>query len=959
MTKTALKVVLFATCLCLLLALSPPSTIAQSSSERIIAGQVKDNVTDQPIVNATISVWNTAFASPIHWRLVTTAKTDDDGTFILKVRDDTSYRIYVFYNNSLSPGFDYAPVFHDLPLSKTNVSLSIRLIPAASLLFEGSLWFVESTKASESFSFTITAENATTSSDCEYVYSYGSVPPNHNFLNTSITHVILPLEASTQIDVNASILSEDKIIEKYFIIRDLEAFNLSQGVLTRVNIEKYTTLLNYDVVAEQVNATAHVLREIDEESFYLVAEKEDLAYTTSLLELAGTKISTNQYGKAYTDLRESYVTNTVLAQRLESLQTNAVGSVFGLTFFLAITSITLSFLLFEKRATKFTTYPVFFTSFFAALYAVHPGCRLTPIHLLIEYVVVSLGSVAFLVLVLPKILREKTASTFSLSKRNLRRRSRRFTLTTATIIILVMSFVSLTSFSTGYGFTTSKSALSPSPLLGGLFLQEPQPPSSPNMYNYVPLTALSIELVAEKPGILHVAAKAENQPRLNPLGYLYTPSTSQPTPFYGFLGIQPSTEAEMTGLNSLVVEGRYLREDDENAILISNNLAETMDLEVNSTVTLHYGTSVEVLIVGFFDADRFRLTEDLNGKDFAPSKLTLIDPEYPPIKETCEPNEVIITTLNDATNQYYLPLSRIDILIENSGETASFAKELALEQGLSVWYTDDNSLYEAVVTSFFEEKGAIIFIPWIIVLLNVLMTMLNSIFEYRKEISTLSAIGLNPSDIMGLFIAEAAVIGVLGGGIGYILGIGSYKVMSALSIIVEVRPKVSAVWSFASLFVSISAVLVGALVALKSSVDITPSTLRRWRLGSAPQMGDPWVFDVPFRVREEELPSLFEYVAARFRRHLAVRSIDEKSGKIQFLEEDHPEGSTRVLDFHYLLGNKSNVGSLPFRLVAKKEAAEDAYSFDVVCKGTEETVRETVSFIRMSIIEWSSNQDRN
>jgi len=957
MTKTALQAVLVATCLCLLLTLLPP-TIAQSSSERIIAGQVKDNVTNHPIVNATISAWNTAFASPIHWRLVTTVKTDADGAFVLRVRDDASYRIYVFYDNSMSPGFDYAPVFHDLPLSKTNVSLSIRLIPAASLLFEGSLWFVESTKPSESFSFTITTKTAASSSDCDCVCSYGSVPPNHNFLNTSVTHVILPLETSTQIEVNASILSEERMIEKSFIVRDLEAFNLSQGALTRVNIEQYTSLLNYDVVADQVNSTTHVLREIDEEGFYLVAEKEDLAYTTSLLELARTKMATNQYSKAYTDLRESYVTNKVLAQRLESLQANAVGSVFGLTFFLAITAITLSFLLFEKPSTKFTTYPVFFFGLFSLLYLVHPGCRLTPLYLLIEYVVVSLGGVAFLVLILPKILKEKTASTFSLSKRNLRRRSRRFTLTTTTIIILVMSFVSLTSFSTGYGFTTRKYTRSSPPLGGGLFLQEPQPPSSPNMYNYVPLNPLSIELITEKPGILHVAAKAENQPRLNPLGYLYTPSTSQPTPFSGFIGIQPKAEAEMTGLNSLVVEGRYLRDDDENAILISNDLAENLDLEVNTKVTLRYGMSVEVTIVGFFDADRFRLTEDLDGKDFAPSKLTLIDPEYPPIKETCEPNDVIIGTLHDAINQFFLPLSRIDVLIEDPGETASFAKELALDQGLSVWYTDENSLYEAVVTSFFEEKGAIIFIPWIIVLLNVLMTMLNSIFEYRKEISTLSAIGLNPSDIMGLFIAEAAVIGVLGGGVGYILGISSYKVMSILSIIVEVRPKVSAVWSFASLFVSVSAVLVGALVALKSSVDITPSTLRRWRLGSTPQMGDPWVFDVPFRVREEELSSLFEYVAARFRRHLAVRSIDEKSGKIQFLEEDRPEGSTRVLDFHYLLGNRWNVGSLPFRLVAKKGEAEDAYSFDVVCKGTEETVRETVSFIRMSIIEWSSNQDR-
>jgi len=941
-----------------LLAFFPSQSHAQSSGERIISGRVLDGVTGQPIINATVSVWDTFSELPFQWQFVETERTDVEGEFNLMVSDGSSYRVYVYYDDLSSHGFDYVPSFKDLTRSGENVVLTFRLLPAASILFEGSLWFVESTKPSNRFSFVIVEEEVDPENDRGYVYTYGTSPPNNDFFNTSSNHVIAPVGRAVQIEVNASVLVSNEILSKHFVIDDVDAFNLSRGDLTRIDIGKYTSPVNKDTVEDRVDATTQLLEELDEKGFYTVAEKEDLAHITSLLEVAGTKIDNRQYSQAYTDLRESYVANTVLSERLESSYTNAVGSVAVLTFFLALTSITLSLLFFEKASVKYTTYPLFFTVLFALFYSVYPGCRLIPTQNLLTQVFLALGGVAFLTLLLPKILKDKIISTFSISKRNLRRRRNRFILTTTTIILLVMSFVSLTSFSTGYGFTTKKHSPPQTHLPGRLFIQEIQPAASTSIFTFVPLNPSSIDLILEKPEVLSAAPKAENQPRLGSLGRLSVSSTSQHTPVYGMIGVLPSAEAELTGIDSLVVDGRYLRDDDENAVLISDDLAVNMGVEVNSTIHLIYGTAKQVTVVGLFDSNRFRQAKDIDGKAFAPSRLQITDPEAPLMtKEACEPNEVIITTLSDATEFYSLPLSRVDILIEAPDESASLAKELALEQGFSIWYSDGTGLYEAAVASFFEERGAFIFIPWVIVILNVLMTMLNSIFEYRKEVSTLSAIGLNPTDITGLFIAEAAVIGFLGGGLGYLMGISNYKVMSMLSIVVEVRPKVSAVWSFASIIVSVSAVLVGALAALKYSVDITPSTLRRWSIEGPHAMGTPWVFDVPFRVQADRLDSLFAYVTTRFRRHLQLRSINPDEGEIRFSSEETPDATTRTIDFHYLLGYQSNVGSLPFQLVAKKGTNEDTYSFEVICKGSEETVKETVSFLRMAIVEWSSDQN--
>jgi hypothetical protein len=642
-TLTRLSIII---CFCLLLAFFPSQSHGQSSGERVITGQVLDDVTDQPIINATVSVWDTFSELPYQWQFVETERTDVEGEFNLTVSDSRSYRVYVYYDDLSSPGFDYVPSFKDLTRSDENVVFTFRLLPAASVLFEGSLWFVESTKPSNSFSFIIVEEEAGRANDRGYVNTYGTSPPNKDFFNTSSNHVIVPVGRVVQIEVNASVLVSNEILSKHFVINDVDAFNLNRGDLTQIDIGKYTSPVNKDAVEDRVNATTQLLEELDEKGFYTVAEKEDLAQITSLLEVAGTKINNRQYSQAYTDLRESYVANMVLSERLESSYTNAVGSVAILTFFLALTSITLSILFFEKASVKYATYPLFFTALFALFYSVYPGCRLIPPLNLLTYVFLALGGVAFLTLLLPKILKDKVISTFSISKRNLRRRRNRFILTTTTIVLLVMSFVSLTSFSTGYGFTTTKHSPPQNHLPGSLFIQEIQPAASTSIFTFVPLNPSSIDLILEKPEVLSAAPKAENQPRLGSLGRLSVPSTSQHTPVYGMIGVLPSAEAELTGIDSLVVDGRYLRDDDVNAVLISDDLAVNMGVEVNSTIHLIYGTARQVTVVGLFDSNRFRQAKDIDGKAFSPSRLQITDPEDPLTKEVCEPNEVIIMTLS-------------------------------------------------------------------------------------------------------------------------------------------------------------------------------------------------------------------------------------------------------------------------------------------------------------------------
>jgi ABC-type lipoprotein release transport system permease subunit len=941
--------IIFSIFIGLLSSLTLPHSRAQLPNNRLISGIVLDNITSQPIVNARVSVWT-------YQRLVETVITNDSGRFALEVNREIPYQIYIYYDDLDSPGFDYIPVIKELHPSRGNVTLSIRLLPAASILFSGNFWFVESTNPFETYTFTVTGLNLSPS-NYGYVNTFGTSPPTHNFLNLSSKHMIVPLDATFQIAVNASILVSGKKIYKFFVVNDFESINLTKGQLIQVGLDKYTSLVNYEFTEDQINATSHLLSQLEKKGFYLIVEKEDLINAASLLEQARVKRSKIQYSKAYIDLKEAYITNVALVQRLESIYTNAVGSVYVLTFFLVLTSLAISLLLYEHIFQKLATYPLFFSALFSIFYYTYPGCLLIPFQSLLTFIFISLILGAFLMFITPLIVKEKIISTFSLAKRNLRRRKTRFILTLITVITLVTSFVSFTSFSTGYGFTTKQHSYLPSDLSEGLYIQHPQPSDPQATFYFIPLEPSLIELLKEHPEIHQLAPKAENQPQLSPLAFLNTSSSSQHIPIHGAIGIQPSAEAEILKIDNLITGGRYLRDEDENVILISDDLAKEKGIEINSQIILIYGASFQVTVIGLFDARRLLQIKDINGEGLLPSKLML--GERSSLEKTrCKPNEIIIMPFKDAADSFNAPLSRINVLIENPQDQSIFAKELALKHGVSIYYSTGQKIYEAVVGSLFEERGSFIFIPWLIVILNVVVTMLNSIFEYRKEIKTLSAVGLSPSDIIELFIAEAAVIGIAGGGIGYLLGIGNYKLMSMLSIIVEVRFKVSAVWSFASILLSVSTVLVGAFVALRYSIVITPSMLRRWKVGTSPPIGKPWTFSIPFRVREKELASLFDHVVTKFRNYIINEGIDEKTGEIKYFSKETDEANIRTIHFKYFLGS-ALARFFPFQLVATKNKNEDTYSFDVICKGGEENVKETVNFIRRSIMEWSAIQMRN
>jgi hypothetical protein len=222
----------------------------------------------------------------------------------------------------------------------------------------------------------------------------------------------------------------------------------------------------------------------------------------------------------------------------------------------------------------------------------------------------------------------------SVAKRSLRRRWLRFGLTLMSVLMLVASFISLTSFSSGYGLSLAKQDAG-KPQTVGVLMRTPNPPperaaapfsGGEGAAGSTPLEERLVAWFTEDADPLYAVPKYVNQPLRqyreahDPFGRL------DGAAIFGFLAVAPSLEAEMNGLDSAVVSGRYLTDDEADTALISVSLAERIGKTVGDTVTYTSLEETRVLeIVGLLGDDEFASTVDLDGEPMIPQKIVELD----------------------------------------------------------------------------------------------------------------------------------------------------------------------------------------------------------------------------------------------------------------------------------------------------------------------------------------------
>jgi len=216
-------------------------------------------------------------------------------------------------------------------------------------------------------------------------------------------------------------------------------------------------------------------------------------------------------------------------------------------------------------------------------------------------------------------------------------------------------------------------------------------------------------------------------------------------------GIQPTVEAPISLVAENVTQGRFLRDDDEGAIIVGKGLADLLDISVDDRVTLIGRRQNEAMrqhsmtIIGIYDLG---LPEAEKG--------------------------MVFINLPDAQSLYNLrdQETEVAISLQSVGQEKALMAKLQADlpdYEIDSWETLRPELRQtmdikAIFTSIFG------FIVLLIASIGILNLMLMAVFERTREMGVMAALGMKGRQLMGLFLLEGILIGFVGAVIGCILG---------------------------------------------------------------------------------------------------------------------------------------------------------------------------------------------
>ncbi|MBN2336680.1 FtsX-like permease family protein [Candidatus Bathyarchaeota archaeon] len=952
------------------------STPAAAADMVDIKGTVTERLSGEPIQGARVELSTRRYwrRYSSQWDRQHTLTTDASGGFTASLEEGTQYRVIVYHKDG--GAVDYVPYGSYITPSEGEDTLDVRLWAAAEIEVKGLAYFIETTSIPSTTFRLVNVSSGESVKSGGIALSYGSYTESFSgLIGIPGDTVIAPSGTPLRLQVISNVNTRSQSISRGLEVDEFLG-GLAEGEHVEVDLRRHVLPESIGKMVNRTEGLGALLIEKEEDGFFLAIERQRLSRVSGLVSEAETLMEMGEYEASFTSLREAYVELTDVLNGVNGLVGDAAASTYLLILFTAVAGFIVSSLLYESTLLKAIGSAVVNALLLLALAALHPGAALVSQRAFATAAVASYAAVNAAAYLAPGLLSSGGGSDgvplsnllvpiFSVAKRSLRRRWMRFGLTLISVLMLVASFISLTSFSSGYGLSFAKQS-SGAPLSEGVLIRTPNPPPARAAAPFcggegaagpVPVEDRVLTWFAEDAEPLYVVPKYCNQPERqyreanNPFGRL------DGVPVFGVMAVAPSLEAEINGLDGAVVSGRYLGDDEENTVLISESMALRLEKTVGDTVTLKaLDRVVDLEVVGLLGDDEFAAVTDLDGEPIIPQKIIELErvemdgPDF--VVEGlayCDPGEVVVVNMVTGSGLSCIWINRVNLVFEDGYDLMGFASSTALNRGFRVWASAGGSVYLAQLAGYFQGKGLPILIPWMIVVLNVVVTMLNSYYERRHEIAIYSSIGMNPSQISGIFLAEAAVIGVIGGCLGYMLGLGAYRFIYLVTPTLQVKQKVSAFWSLAAIGMSLTAVLMGGVVAIRNSTVITPSLRRKWKAERSPRTNDPFTIRVPVHVYEEEIDAFMAFLIERLNEE--KRGIDLATRMIKVNETVEPRGWE--ITFNYGSVDPTIAAIYTKNRLTVALGGDGTYGASLECIGEEEGVRRTGQLMRRIGLDWS------
>ncbi|MEM3815359.1 MAG: FtsX-like permease family protein [Candidatus Bathyarchaeia archaeon] len=950
-----------------------------------------DATTGEIIRNATIILWD--IANLVTYKFF----TNENGECVITggpLRLRSTYWLYAFRGDFNAKTIDYVPTKATIYFERIETkNMTLMLLPGALIEIEG-IPYIAQSPSIERRRMSIRVVIETEPFNYSFINEYGA-SIDAFFLGLPDNIVIAPAKFPFFLEVEVLYLRREFMRislerEKFHIYNGSLPFIASQGaVLPSIKISAYSLRRGAEYTKTLFTDVSRVIEEAQAIGFTVFDEKRMLSHASQNIIDAEVLLQGAQkdedFRRVWLALRKAIDEMDNIRRIIRDKLLFAESQAVYLPAIISVFSITVSFFFFENDKKKIVSNAIFYILFLMVLYYTHPGTHIIinrNIMLFTCSAVVSFIAFSFLVFITPRVWRERSIEgevtwrsaiilLFSMGKRQIKRKKMRGFFTIFSVGILILAFVSLTSFGTVFGVISERVGFTTLP--EGILVRK-MVNGSPAFF--LPLGYGDITIISETMPITNVAQRWRNLPQANPIALLINPKTNENQPIYGVVAISPSTEKSYTKIEEIVDGGEYLSDDAYGEILISLSLASKLGIREKSNVTLRITERVveSFVVKGFINDERYDTLRDIDGSFFGPYRLL----EGGTLRR-CNATEVIIISLKTAEKilekaPNLLLLSEVVFQPISTTNIESSIKNIVLLYGYDIFVSSNNAITYYHIGSYIELKGVLeLLIPIIMVILNVSMVMINSAYEREKEIRVLSAVGLNPTHIGLIFVAEAAVIGMVGGSLGYLAGLSFYRTMVLFGHDLMVREKLEWWWSALGFALAILVSVLSAMRPAAMAVSAyTPSRIKRVKRPEGEERKRREEIFRVYQTRELSMPiKVLVNEKDFFIGYFLSCLSDLKYGYVERVEniEELPEAEsirgeiTKTIKFTYLFGPPENRRGTKNALILVKRPDEDYYRVKLVSEPVspgipESAIERTVDFVHETLIRWIKEKRR-
>ncbi|ABN70489.1 protein of unknown function DUF214 [Staphylothermus marinus F1] len=326
-------------------------------------------------------------------------------------------------------------------------------------------------------------------------------------------------------------------------------------------------------------------------------------------------------------------------------------------------------------------------------------------------------------------------------------------------------------------------------------------------------------------------------------------------PINSITAVEP-TEDTISNISKIIVKGRWFNSSDQFvAIIPATAISDTNGvIDVNKTIVI---AGVKFRIIGAYDDRKILEIRELDGQTITP---VIGFPRARTVRTIFIPARIAETNpwLNKGLNFYLAQIS-----IKTRNDPYILGKDIVFILPSTDTYAYSPIHGVAKYSKMIALSGAgfnYVVAPIIIASVSILGVLLGSIYERRREIFIYAALGLSPSQIGLMFIAEALAYALIATVIGYVTGI-LITTTAATFLPGVFRPNYSSGYVVLAIAATFISVLTATIYPVfKASKMALPSLRRKWEFPTKPK-GDEWIIPMPFKITSyRELVGSLYYV---------------------------------------------------------------------------------------------------